>query len=159
MNLRIHKKSSLVIGIIAAGLLVITASYKNIGDPGGFKNLKVLPETISKDSLHHLMEGYNAALGVKCGFCHAPKPNGERGLDFASDAKKEKGYARHMITMTQNINKNEFNFENSARPDTINIVTCGTCHRGEKEPSTFVAPPKEKNMPPTSMAHPTNEPK
>jgi len=144
MKIRIHKKTSILIGLFSAGLLMVTASYRNIGDPGNFKNLKVLPQDISKDSLHHLMEGYNAALGVKCGFCHAPKANGERGLEFASDEKKEKGYARHMITMTQNINKNEFNFENSARPDTINIVTCGTCHRGEKEPPAFVAPPHEE---------------
>lgn len=130
--------------MLSAGLLLVTASYRNIGDPGNFKNLKVLPQDISKDSLHDLMDGYNAALGVKCGFCHAPKANGERGMDFASDAKKEKGFARHMITMTQNINKNDFNFGNSARPDTINIVTCGTCHRGEKEPSVFVAPAKEE---------------
>ena len=140
MKIKLHKKTSLLIGLLSAGLLVVTASYRNIGDPGGFKNLKVLPQDISKDSLHHLMEGYNAALGVKCGFCHAPKANGERGLDFPSDDKKEKGFARHMITMTQNINKNDFNFINSSRPDTINIVTCGTCHRGNKEPEKFVVP-------------------
>lgn len=147
MKIKMHKKTSILIGLFSAGLLLVTASYRTIGDPGGFKNLQVLPQDISKDSLHGLMDGYNASLGVKCNFCHAPKANGERGLDFASDAKKEKGFARHMITMTQNINKNEFNFENSARPDTINIVTCGTCHRGEKEPSTFVAPQKEERKP------------
>ncbi|WP_447641680.1 MULTISPECIES: c-type cytochrome [Chitinophagaceae] len=148
MNIFSHRKSSLLVGLLSAGLLVVTTSYKNAGDPGNFKNLKVLPQDISKDSLHDLMDGYNAALGVKCNFCHAPKANGERGLDFASDEKKEKGFARHMITMTQNINKNEFNFENSARPDTINIVTCGTCHRGEKEPAPFVAPERKDGPPP-----------
>ncbi|PZP38375.1 MAG: c-type cytochrome, partial [Pseudopedobacter saltans] len=136
-----------------------TVSYRNIGDPGNFKNLKVLPQDISKDSLHELMDGYNEALGVKCGFCHAPKANGQRGMDFASDDKKEKGFARHMITMTQNINKNDFNFSNSTRPDTINVVTCGTCHRGEKEPPKFVAPEKEDKKGITSMVYPSFEPK
>ncbi len=160
MILSQHKKTSFVVGLFAAGLLLLMASYRNIGDPGQFKNLKVLPQDISKDSLHDLMDGYNEALGVKCGFCHAPKSNGERGMDFASDAKKEKGFARHMITMTQNINKNDFNFANSSRPDTINVVTCGTCHRGEKEPSAFVAPEKDEKKGVSSMVYPNKfEPK
>src|SRR5690606_23342798 len=37
-----------------------------------WKNLKVLPKDISKDSLDHLMKGYTLALGVKCNYCHAP---------------------------------------------------------------------------------------
>lgn len=161
MKIKMLKKStSVMIALFSAGLLMVTASsYRTIGDPGNFKNLKVLPQNISKDSLHQLMDGYNEALGVKCNFCHAPKANGERGLDFASDAKKEKGFARHMITMTQNINQKEFNFENSARPDTINIVTCGTCHRGQKEPAPFTAPAKEDKKGVTSMVYRKYEPK
>lgn len=154
-----HRKTTLVVGLLSAAFLLATSSYRNINDPGGFKNLKVLPQDISRDSLHELMDGYNEALGVRCGFCHAPKPNGERGMDFASDDKKEKSIARHMITMTQNINQKEFNFANSTRPDTINIVTCGTCHRGEKEPFTFVAPEKDEKKGMPSMDHPKIEPK
>ena len=54
-----------------------------------WKNLKVLPQNISEDSLKGLMRGYNAALGVKCNFCHAENPDTKK-MDFASDAKKEK---------------------------------------------------------------------
>ncbi|WP_191967963.1 c-type cytochrome [Rhizosphaericola mali] len=137
-----NKRQTVLLGVFVFGLLVITASYKN-ATPPGFKNLKVLPTTISRDSLHDLMEGYSAALGVKCGYCHAKSSSDPKRLDFASDDVIQKTYARHMITMTQNINKNEFNFEKSNRPDTINIVTCGTCHRGNKDPEAFVAPEKD----------------
>lgn len=137
-----NKKKTIMMSVFALGLLVITASYKN-ATPPGFKNLKVLPANISRDSLHELMDGYNAALGVKCGYCHAKSTSDPKKLDFSSDDVIQKTYARHMITMTQNINKNEFNFDKSNRPDTINIVTCGTCHRGNKDPEKFVAPEKD----------------
>lgn len=127
---------------IAIGSMAAYSPVKN--DPGPWKNLKVLPQDISRDSLHNLMDGYNAALGVKCNFCHSPKANGERGLDFPSDDKKEKGFARHMITMTREINSKNFNWNHAANPDTINVVTCGTCHRGHAEVEPFIAPPREE---------------
>ena len=71
-----------------------------------WENLKVLPKDISEADLKALMREYNASLGVKCNHCHAP--NAEGKMDFASDAKKEKEYARHMITMTGEINKKHF---------------------------------------------------
>ena len=42
------------------------------------------------------MDGFKAALGVRCNFCHAF--NGK--TDFASDEKEEKGIARYMMKMT-----------------------------------------------------------
>ncbi len=39
------------------------------------------------------MDGFKAALGVKCSFCHAPsKDTAQKWPDFASDEKPEKGY-------------------------------------------------------------------
>jgi len=56
-------------------------------------------------------------------------------LDFASDEKKEKEYARHMIVMTRELNAKNFNWENSSNPEMINVVTCTMCHRGSASPT------------------------
>ncbi|WP_413533093.1 c-type cytochrome [Empedobacter brevis] len=99
-----------------------------------WKNLKVLPQNISEDSLKGLMSGYNEALGVKCSYCHAVNPETKK-MDFASDAKKEKEIARYMIKMTRDINAKNFNWENAKNPEMINVVTCTMCHRGNESPT------------------------
>lgn len=101
-----------------------------------WENLKVLPQDISEEELKGLMRGYNAALGVKCNHCHAPNTEGK--MDFASDAKKEKDYARHMITMTKDLNQKHFNYDEADK----NKVTCFTCHQGNVKPKkiTDLAP-------------------
>lgn len=95
---------------------------------GDFKNLKVLPQSISKDSLDGLMKQYTVALGVKCTFCHEKKG---KDFDFASDANEHKEITRHMIKMTNELNANEFapigkEFEHA--------MECATCHRGSTHP-------------------------
>lgn len=87
-----------------------------------FKNLKVLPQDISKDSLMTLMEGYNHALGVKCNHCHIK--------DKADDSKHPKEVARHMISFTDALNKDEFAPIGDKFTQAIN---CATCHRGKTE--------------------------
>lgn len=108
--------------------------YALNNEQGEWKNLKVLPHDITKDSLMGLMRGYNKALGVKCVYCHVPKKNGKE-LDFVSDAKQEKEYARHMILMTRKINAEHFNWENSEHPERIDHVKCVTCHYGHAKPT------------------------
>lgn len=95
---------------------------------GDFKNLKILPQDISKDSLESLMKEYTVALGVKCNFCHESKAG---KLDFVSDAKHEKEVARHMIKFTNELNKNEFA---PIGKEYEQAITCATCHRGGKHP-------------------------
>jgi len=103
----------------------------------GFKNLKVLPKDISEKALDSVMGEFCISLGVHCNFCHARKADTtQRGLDFASDKKEEKEIARHMYTMTANINNTFFNWKGSTRPDTIHTVICYTCHRGGKFPDS-----------------------
>ncbi len=65
-------------------------------DDPGYKNLKILPKDISKEKLHTIMKGFNDALGVKCGFCHAPSKDTtvSKWPDFASDEKPEKRYRK-----------------------------------------------------------------
>ena len=113
------------------------------GDTSIFKNLKVLPQDISKDSLDHVMHRFTAALGVRCNFCHVFNAG---KMDFASDDKPEKNIARYMFHMTGEINAKYFNMENSARPDTIAVVRCITCHHGNPHPNEMDT--THNNMPP-----------
>lgn len=138
-------KAFIVMLLIGTGIIISVAATKPPGnksaaikpasknDTGFFKNLQVLPKDISKDSLDEIMDGFKAALGVKCGFCHA-FDSSTRKLNFSSDVKEEKGIARYMMKMTAGINSTYFNFEKSTRPDTITIIKCQTCHRGNPHP-------------------------
>jgi hypothetical protein len=117
-------------------------------DTGIFKNLKILPKNISKDSLDHVMHNFTASLGVRCNFCHVFN-NGK--MDFVSDDKEEKNIARYMMTMTAGINKTYFNSENSTMPDTINVVRCFTCHRGSPHPDEASMGMQNGNTPPPQM--------
>src|SRR5919199_1583078 len=61
------------------------------------KNLKILqPQDVMRT-----MQAFRTALGVQCDGCHV------KG-DFASDEKPEKETARKMMTMTRDINANNF---------------------------------------------------
>jgi hypothetical protein len=110
-------------------------SSLNNGSDTLFKNLKVLPKDISKDSLDTIMHGFNNSLGVKCFFCHVHEGNDfKTGWKFDSDEKPEKETARYMLKMTAGINATYFNIDSSSRPDTIQAVKCVTCHRGIAHP-------------------------
>jgi photosynthetic reaction center cytochrome c subunit len=138
-----NKKTFSVISFLIAGVIISVAATKpgtptiteksSASDTGFFKNLQVLPKDISKDSLGKIMDGFKAALGVKCGFCHAFDTTTKK-MDFASDKKEEKGIARYMMKMTAEINSTYFNFEKSQRADTITTIKCKTCHRGSPHP-------------------------
>src|SRR4051794_34984815 len=62
-----------------------------------FKNLQVLPKSISKDELKSYMKAQAKALGVECDYCHDVP-------DMASDKNEKKLIARKMIQMTNEIN-------------------------------------------------------
>lgn len=99
-----------------------------------YVNLKVLPKDISKDELDSVMDGFKVALGVKCGFCHAPRKDDPKRLDFASDAKEEKETARMMMKMTAKLNKKYFHVKDANVPNAVLAVNCITCHRGNTDP-------------------------
>jgi hypothetical protein len=121
-------------------------------------NLKVLPKDISPDELRKIMRGYAGALGVECNFCHVAVP-GKRELDFASDAKDDKGIARIMIAMTHTMNEQYMSqvHDPDAMPEDKHI-TCGTCHRGHSMPEHFTPPPEDHHAhpgaPPAGAAPP-----
>ncbi len=118
------------------------------GGPGGQrapfapKNLKVLsPDT----NIIQTMRGFEQALGVQCGFCHAQDPETHRN-DFASDANPMKDTARGMIRMAQDINTKylaQLSVPGKPAGEAPATVSCGTCHRGEKQPPAFVAAPRQ----------------
>lgn len=157
------KKQILIIVAIAAVVFIAATAFTPSPKQGGWKNLKVLPQDISKDSLFAIMDYYKGSLGVKCGFCHAPDPATGK-MNFASDEKPEKETTRYMMKMTIDINKNFFNFNNSTMPDTIRAVTCYTCHHGEPHPEAKLKfeddhkmpPPPPGGMPPAGGAMPND---
>ncbi|AYD46872.1 MAG TPA: c-type cytochrome [Arachidicoccus soli] len=127
-----NKNKGIILGLLSAVFVLIIMSFSSTQQPK--HNFKILPQDITHDSLMGIMHGFNKALGVKCGFCHARSDVDSSKLNFASDAKKEKGFAREMMKMAAGINSTYFNWDHSARPDTIRMITCITCHRGNEKP-------------------------
>ena len=134
-NIKVKK-----IGFLSAVLVVVASCAtvtngkvdqgKEVGKvESQWANLKVLPQDISEEELKGLMREYNAALGVKCSHCHAANPETGK-TDFSSDAKKEKDLARHMITMTKDLNEKHFNYDAADKKK----VSCFTCHQGSIKP-------------------------
>jgi hypothetical protein len=100
-------------------------------------NLQVLPKDISHDSLIAVMHEYSRSLGVHCNFCHARSETDSTHLDFASDANGKKKVARYMMHMTAEINEKYFAEANYK--STTMMVSCYTCHHGQKEPERLKA--------------------
>ena len=108
-------------------------------------NLKVLPREMTGAQVREVMRQWTDALGTDCSACHVrdPKdlaPNGQPRFNYADDSREEKGIARVMYTMLEDINTNYVaKIESSGMP-----VTCGTCHRGSLRPDPFVAEDKDE---------------
>jgi len=114
-------------GLMVPGFLV------GVGAAGvaraDFKNLQVLPKTMSKDDLKAYMKAQSKALGVECDFCHDVP-------DMASDKNEKKIVARKMIQMTNEVNEKWLKGMKDAEK---NKVGCGTCHQGHEVPPKFGA--------------------
>jgi hypothetical protein len=127
-----YKKFAAVIAIFALTFIGMAATRPPEDGP---KNLKVLPKNISHEDLDKVMDSWKTALGVKCGFCHAPSADStSHHLDFASDAKPEKNIARKMYKMTGRINKKFFSENKDDKGAMIPTISCVTCHRGSPHP-------------------------
>lgn len=120
--------------------IVALASMVTIGvaalpsDKRTYKNLKVLPKSITTKDLNKIMiDDFEDGLGVNCAFCHAQEKNSTR-LDYASDEKPEKQIARKMMKMTLGINKNYFRLKHPLIGDSVLAITCSTCHKGSPQP-------------------------
>ena len=131
--MKIHFKK---LTVALAFIIFIVAGIAATNPPDDrAKNLKVLPKDISHEDLDKIMDGFKAALGVHCDFCHAhSKDSTNHHLDFASDDKPEKDIARHMMRMTNKINKKYFSFNKDEKGKSAPTVSCITCHHGNPHP-------------------------
>lgn len=130
----IFSRKTLVTMLVGLFIFLGIAATKPT-DEHKYKNLKILPKNISKEDLDKVMDGFKAALGVKCSFCHAPsKDTAQKYPDFASDEKPEKGIARYMMKMTGKINKKFFSDNKNEAGQLVPAITCMTCHRGKEHP-------------------------
>lgn len=129
-----------IIGILITFTTNSTKLYKPIKETKSeWKNLKVLPQNISQDSLRFVMHTFDTSLGVKCNYCHAARADDPTKLDFASDAKKQKLIARGMLEMTNDINSKYFlPHAPDPKPKQITMVYCITCHRGNTNPTEYM---------------------
>jgi len=101
-----------------------------------FRNIKVL-NGMPQSQIYPAMRFMAASLGFQCGSCHVIK-NG-RG-DFPADDKPEKQTARQMIKMVAEINK--------TLGEGKSLVSCYTCHRGQRSPQGAPALPLPLPAPP-----------
>ena len=128
-----NRKLIIITSLAGVVSLCVAATGRDAGD-NHFTNLRVLPQHISSKELSGIMvDEFNDGLGVGCNFCHAEEKDSHR-LDYASDAKPEKEMARSMMRMTMKINKRFFNQKHPMIGDSIQVITCTTCHRGEARP-------------------------
>jgi hypothetical protein len=116
--------------ILAVPVTIAAATGSRQQTEESFTNLQVLPKDISPQALKKIMiSDFEDGLGVGCNFCHAPgKTEGE--LDYASDAKPEKGIARSMMRVTIGINKKYFKVKHPMIGSDALTVNCNTCHNG-----------------------------
>ena len=129
---------------VAAAQTAPPPAPPNFANPP-YTNLKVFPQTITRDQLIANMKLFSQSLGVRCTFCHV----GEDGkplstFDFASDAKPAKLVARKMLAMVHRINEQDFGVKDFKDVK----VTCYTCHRGSTKPLTAPPPPDVPPAPP-----------
>jgi cytochrome c553 len=116
--------------VLFSVILVVAFCSLSFKEEPRFKNLKVLNKKITNEELEIVMKEFKTALGVKCSFCHAPSKTDPKKMDFASDENKHKDIARGMLRMTMKINKKYF----KEPKDSVAMVSCYTCHNGQKEP-------------------------
>lgn len=90
-----------------------------------FKNIQVL-KGITSDDFLGTMGIMSASIGFDCSECHTGA--GTDKVNWAADDNPKKLIARRMVTMVENINKDNFG-------NRLN-VTCWTCHRGRDRPAT-----------------------
>lgn len=127
----------LVLGVAAPALLVVSACLVRVdaqpqhpgpapGELSGkyFKNIKVL-KNLPANKLIPVMQEWDAALGVRCDFCHVDRPD-HSGKEL--DDKPTKNTARSMLAMTMDLNK-KVKIVN-------NRVTCYLCHHGHPDPES-----------------------
>lgn len=155
----VNKKFIATAGLLGTITFVVLTSMAP--DNPEYKNLKVLPKSITHEHLGNVMGEWSRSLGVHCNFCHV-RNEAEKKMDFVSDAKPEKLTARHMFKMMNKINQKFF----GAKKDSTGMmmhsgVNCNTCHHGISHPEIKVPEPERRgpgpgagNLPPAGDKKP-----
>lgn len=123
-----------LVRLALAVLVGLTAASVAAAQAAKPKNLKVLPQDLSRDSVVKIMRFEVASgLGVSCSFCHGAPNVPFDSIDYASDERQTKRTAREMMRMVGRINGELL----PAIPDRGTPaleVKCITCHRGSPRP-------------------------
>ena len=130
-------RRSLLVTVLLTPMLLGICAETTAQIPQRFENLKVLPQTISRDSLVGVMRGIAGSLGMRCHNCHVGGDSVSlQGVNWASDSLVTKRKAREMMKMTQQINAQFIsNLEERKAPSLR--VECITCHRTNRIPTTL----------------------
>ena len=91
-----------------------------------FKNVQVL-KGIPVDQFMGTMGFFSAALGLNCTDCHVDESGGNWAKYADDNALKQT--ARRMMRMVSAINQTSFGGRQ--------VVTCNTCHRGNRSPNVM----------------------
>ena len=104
----------------------VLAPFIDEATPAGeaYRNITQYTD-IPASELAEVMRFYSRALGVGCDHCHVEG-------DFASDEKITKVIARRMLTIRGGLEGDFF--------DGRSVLTCWTCHRGERTPQMQLPP-------------------
>jgi hypothetical protein len=140
-------KKIIFVTLAFVGLVTVSCAVTQMKSAGPdnprYTNLKVLPKDITHEQMDSVMHHYTASLNVKCNFCHVRTAD-NKDWDWASDANKHKLITRQMITMTNDINKKNFDHTGGAITLSSQLaVTCYTCHHGAKEPAIKAPQPNK----------------
>ncbi len=147
-------RKKIIVAVSMVSMVVVSIAANNPQEKQQQKrNLKVLPANISHDSLDHLMDEYKFALKVNCSYCHAPSKTDPRKRDMASDDNPMKDVTRKMILMTNELNEKYIHTLKHLPVDSaaVQVVTCNTCHRGEKRPIVATMPARQERQGPQTL--------
>ncbi len=100
------------------------AAVPSAADAAPAKNVQIYPKGTDTKALKEDMKKIGKALGVQCDYCHDMS-----AMDKDTDLKKK---ARAMMKMTMS-----FNTQAKAAKFT-QVVSCNTCHLGQKKPKPDV---------------------
>jgi hypothetical protein len=140
--MKCNKTVAVIVGLAVFVIVGIAASKPPDGE---FRNLKVLPKNISRQTIDTLMEEFSKSLGVGCDFCHVKPAIDSVEWDMASDGRPEKTIARQMIKMTNKINKDFFKGKTKyGEENAVLEIRCVTCHHGQPHPEAAGEPKNEE---------------
>jgi len=126
-----------ILSLVASVAMAQPPQGRGGAEPEAMKNLQVLPKDSSQRDVIPVMQGFTAALGVQCGYCHVFVGRGNPGNDMASDAKQTKKTARVMMQMVRDLNAKIPGEIGKTAAETTRFQ-CVMCHRGVPIPKQLV---------------------